>query len=159
LDAAEEVARKGLAWQPNYPWLHGILAEVAVLRGDVDAARSNAAKETDPVNGPWTQALAAQISPDGKQAEAALRDYIAKQGKDQPYFVADLYAVRKQPDEMFEWLQRAWNQRDPNFSGLLLTDPFVLAYRHDPRFAALCKQAGLPLPDRVVADTETPGEP
>lgn len=159
LDAAEEIARKGLAWQPNYPWLHGILAEVAVLRGDVDAARSNAAKETDPVNGPWTQALAAQISPDGKQADAVLRDYVAKQGKDQPYFVADLYAVRKQPDEMFEWLQRAWNQRDPNFSGLLLTDPFVLAYRHDPRFAALCKQAGLPLPDRAVADTATPGEP
>jgi hypothetical protein len=60
--------------------------------------------------------------------------------------VADLYAVRKKPDEMFDWLQRAWSQRDPNFSGLLLTDPFVLAYASDPRFASLCKQVGLPLP-------------
>ncbi len=159
LDAAEEVARKGLAWQPNYPWLYGILTEVDVLRGDVDAARSNAAKETDPVIGPWARALAAQIGADGKQADAALRDYITKQGKDQPYFVADLYAVRKRPDEMFDWLQRAWSQRDPNFSGLLLTDPFVLAYQHDPRFAALCKQAGLPLPDRAVAAAAASGEP
>ena len=159
LDAAEEVAKKGLAWQPNYPWLYGILTEVDVLRGDVDAARSNAAKETDPVIGPWARALAAQIGADGKQADAALHDYITKQGKDQPYFVADLYAVRKRPDEMFDWLQRAWSQRDPNFSGLLLTDPFVLAYQHDPRFAALCKQAGLPLPDHAVAATAAAGEP
>jgi TolB-like protein/tetratricopeptide (TPR) repeat protein len=159
LDEAEQIAKKGLAWQPNYPFLHSILTEVDVLRGNVDAARSNAAKETDPANGPWAIALAQQIDPDRRKADAALRDYIAKQGKDQPYFVADLYAVRKQPDEMFEWLQRAWSQRDPNFSGLLLTDPFVLAYQHDPRFAALCKQAGLPLPDRAVAAAAGSGQP
>ena len=158
LDEAEQIAKKGLAWQPNYPFLHSMLTAVDVLRGNVDAARSNAAKETDPANGPWAIALAQQIDPDHRTADAALRDYIAKQGKDQPYFVADLYAVRKQPDEMFDWLQKAWNQRDPNFSGLLLTDPFVLAYQHDPRFAALCKQAGLPLPDRAVAAAATSGK-
>ena len=53
-------------------------------------------------------------------------------------------SVRREPDAMFEWLQRAWMQRDPGFN--LFNDPFVLAYQHDPRFAALCKQAGLPLP-------------
>jgi tetratricopeptide (TPR) repeat protein len=146
LDAVEQVVRKGLAWQPNYPWLYGILTAADVLRGKVDAARSNAAKEADPVYGPWARALAEQIGPDRKRADAALHDFIAKQGKDQPYFVADLYAVRKRPDEMFDWLQRAWTQRDPNFSSLLLTDPFVLAYQHDLRFAALCKQVGLPMP-------------
>ena len=150
LDGAEQVIRKAVSLQPDYPWLHAYLTEVDVLRGDVAAAQRDAAKETDPANGPWARALAAQIGRDGKQAEAALRDYIAKQGKDQPYFVADLYAVRKRPDEMFDWLQRAWSQRDPNFTGLLLTDPFVLAYQHDPRFAALCKQAGLPVPDHTL---------
>ncbi|HEY9110973.1 MAG TPA: hypothetical protein VIM92_04260 [Rhodanobacteraceae bacterium] len=150
LDSAEQVIRKALALQPGYPWLHGYLTEVDVLRGHAAAAERDAAKEADPVYGPWARALAQQIDPDHRKADAALRDYIAKQGKDQPYFVADLYAVRKQPDEMFEWLQRAWSQRDPNFSGLLLTDPFVLVYQHDPRFADLCKQAGLPLPDHVL---------
>ncbi|MGH8235288.1 MAG: hypothetical protein ACREPU_13995 [Rhodanobacteraceae bacterium] len=93
--------------------------------------------------------MAPQIGPDHQQADAALQAYIAKHGKAQPYLVADLYAVRKQPDEMFEWLQRAWMQHDPNFGGLLY-DPFPLAYRHDPRFPALCKQAGLPLPARPL---------
>ena len=68
---------------------------------------------------------------------------------------ADLYALRKQPDDMFEWLQRAWTQHAPNFgSGALLNNgllsaPFVLAYQHDPRFGALCRHAGLPLAGSV----------
>ncbi len=150
LDAAERAIRKALALQPGYPWLHAYLAEVDVLRGDAAAAKGNAGKEGDPVYGPWARALAQQIGPDHRKAEAALNDFISRQGKDQPYLVADLYALRKQPNEMFDWLQRAWTQRDPNFSGLLLTDPFVLAYQHDPRFAALCKQSGLPLPGQPV---------
>ena len=146
LDTAEQVARKALALQPNFPGLYATLTEIEVLRGDAAAARRDAEQETDSLYGPWARALAQQIDPDRKVADRGLRDYIAKQGDDQPYFVADLYAVRKQRDQMFEWLQRAWTGHDPNFTLLLLSDPFVLAYQHDPRFAALCKQAGLPLP-------------
>jgi hypothetical protein len=51
---------------------------------------------------------------------------------------------------MFDWLQRAWTQRDPALIPSLLSDPFVLAYQHDPRFVALCKQAGLPAPGQPL---------
>jgi tetratricopeptide (TPR) repeat protein len=153
LDEAERVTRKALALQPNYIGLYAYLTEIDVMRGNTAAARADAQKETDPVMGTWARALALQIDPDKRKADAALKDYIAKQGKDQPYLVADLYAARKQPDEMFEWLRRAWTQHDPTFASLLLTDPYVLAYRHDPRFAALCKQAGLPLPPSQPAPT------
>jgi hypothetical protein len=139
-----------LGLQPDFPGLHVIQVEVDVLRGDADAARRDAEKETDPVNGPWVRALAQQISSDRRQADAALGDFIAKNGKTQPYLVADLYALRKQPDKMFEWLQRAWTQHDPALIPSLLSDPFVLAYQHDPRFAELCKQAGLPVPDQPL---------
>lgn len=149
LDAAEQVTRKALALQPDFPALYATLTEIDVLRGNADAARTDAAREADSAYGPWARVLAQQIGPDRRQADAALRDYVAKQGKDQPYLVADVYALRKQPDEMFDWLQRAWSQNDPTFAGLL-TDPFVLAYQHDPRFAAFCKQAGLPLPGTVL---------
>jgi TolB-like protein/tetratricopeptide (TPR) repeat protein len=151
LDAAEQAIRKA----PGSPGSHMILAEVGILRGDAAAAVRHAKDETDPVYGPWIRAMAQQIGQDRKQADAALHDYIAKNGKDQPYNVADLYALRKQPDEMFEWLQRAWTQRDPGF--VLLTDPFLSPYQHDPRFAALCKQAGLPLPGQAVAGAARPG--
>ena len=144
LDAAEQAIRKTLVLQPGYPVAYTLLAEIGILRGDAAAAQRDAKQETDPVYGPWIQAMARQIGPDHKQADAALHDYIAKNGKDQPYLVADLYALRQQPDPMFEWLERAFTDNDPSIN--LLTDPFVLAYQHDPRFAVLCKAAGLPLP-------------
>jgi len=148
-DAAEQATRKVLVLQPDFPGMYATLAEIDILRVDAVAALRNAKQETDPVLGPLVRTMAEQIGPDHKQADAALHDYIAKNGKDQPYYVADLYALRKQPDEMFDWLQRAWNQHDPAFFSLLF-DPFPLAYQRDPRFAALCKQAGLPLPSQTL---------
>ncbi len=35
--------------------------------------------------------------------------------------------------------------RDPGITELLW-DPFLLAYKDDPRFAAFCKKVGLPVP-------------
>ncbi|MEO9090273.1 MAG: hypothetical protein ABI247_08080 [Rhodanobacter sp.] len=162
LDAAEQATRQALALQPDYPYLYSYLAQIDILRGDAAVAVRDAKQETDPVGGPWIRAMAQQINLDRKQADAALHDYIAKNGKDQPYFVADLYALRKQPNAMFEWLQRAWTQHDPNFgSGALLnsgllSDSFVLAYEHDPRFATLCKLTGLPLPAQVLLGGAVP---
>jgi adenylate cyclase len=155
LDAAEQAVRKALLLQPGYPVAYTLLAGVDILRGDAAAAARNAGLETDPVYGPWIQTMALQISPDRNKADAALRAYIAKNGKDVPYLVADLYALRKQPDEMFEWLERAWAERDPSIN--LLTDPFVLAYQSDPRFVALCKKAGLPPPGQPVTVAASPG--
>ncbi|MGH8233364.1 MAG: tetratricopeptide repeat protein [Rhodanobacteraceae bacterium] len=150
LNAAEQATRKALALQPDSPQMYSYLAQIDILRGDAAAAVRDAKQETDPVFGPWARALAQQIGPDHKQADAALHAYIAKYGKTQPYNVAELYGLRKQPDEMFEWLQRAWTQQAPVLINNLLSDPLVLAYQHDPRFAALCKQAGLPLPGRPL---------
>ncbi|MEO5811751.1 MAG: tetratricopeptide repeat protein [Rhodanobacter sp.] len=149
LDAAEQAIRTVLGLQHDYPVAYTLLAQVDILRGDAAAALRDAKLEADPLYGPWIQVMAQQIGPNHKRAAAALRDYIAKNGKDQPYLIADLYALRKQPDQMFEWLERAWDQNDPSIN--LLTDPFVLAYQHDPRFAALCKAAGLPLPGQPLA--------
>jgi len=59
------------------------------------------------------------------------------------YQIAEIYAVRKDPDNMFKWLDRAVANRDAGIE-LLLFDPLVLRYRNDPRFVAFCKKVGLP---------------
>ena len=51
-------------------------------------------------------------------------------------------------DKMFEWLERAYTERDSGLTQLLVT-PFLLTYREDPRFAALCQKLKIPVP--VVA--------
>jgi serine/threonine-protein kinase len=89
--------------------------------------------------------MALQIAGDPAAADAALQNVIAKYGDGNAFQIAEIYALRKQPEPMFEWLERAWSNRDPGIS-YLLYDPFLTAYRHDPRFAAFCGKVGLPPP-------------
>jgi hypothetical protein len=68
---------------------------------------------------------------------------IAKQADAAAYQIAEVYGLRRDPDNMFKWLDRAWDTRDSGI-GRLLTDPFILRYKDDPRFAAFCRKVGLP---------------
>jgi tetratricopeptide (TPR) repeat protein len=78
-----------------------------------------------------------------KESDAALRELIAKYHASAAYQTAEIYAFRNQPDEAFEWLDRAYAQRD---SGLIGTkvDPLLKSLHNDPRFAALLKKLNLP---------------
>jgi serine/threonine-protein kinase len=131
--------------QPNGASFHQTLAVIAIQRGDVQAALR--AAQQGP-SGSWKDlalAMARQIGGDQAAADAALRGVIAKYGDGNAFQIAEIYALRKQPDPMFEWLDRAWVNRDPGISDLLY-DPFLAAYRSDPRFAAFCRKSGLPPP-------------
>ena len=78
-------------------------------------------------------------------ADAALQKFVDKHASQGPFQVACIYALRKQPDEMFTWLERAYAENDPGMTQLL-TAPFIHNYRSDPRFAALCQKLNLPVP-------------
>ena len=70
--------------------MYAFLAEIDILRGDAAAATRDARQEIDPEYGPWIRAMAPQIGPDRRQADAALHEYIAKYDKTQPYAIAEL---------------------------------------------------------------------
>lgn len=164
-DAAQMV-RKVLASQPDYPGAYAQLAIFDIRRGDANAALRDAEKETDPDTKAFVLALAQQAGSDRAAADAALEAYINQYGKTPSNFlpvqvgIADLYAVRKQPDAMFQWLQRGVARHDFNTMLALLPDTLLLPYQHDPRFAALCKQLGLPVPGATspatAASTSSP---
>lgn len=143
-DEAVAVTRKAIELQPTAAGFHEQLAVVETQRGDAGAALAAALEE--PAKGGWQEialAFARQIGPDHAAADAALKRLIDKYTDGAPYQIAEVYAVRKAPDKMFEWLDRAWASRDPGLA-YLLYDPFILRYRHDPRFAAFCRKVGLP---------------
>jgi len=56
---------------------------------------------------------------------------------------AGKFRFRNQSDEAFEWLDRAYAQRD---SGLIGTkvDPLLKSLHNDPRYAAFLKKLDLP---------------
>ncbi|MGH8232777.1 MAG: hypothetical protein ACREPU_01070 [Rhodanobacteraceae bacterium] len=144
LDEAAAAIDKAIALQPAAVDYHEQLAIIEIQRGDAKAAL--AAAQAEPANGGWQSialALARQIGPDRAAADAALKHLIDTQANASPYQIAEVYALRRDPDQMFAWLERAWTNRDPGIQELLY-DPFILRYQHDPRFAAFCKKVGLP---------------
>jgi hypothetical protein len=89
--------------------------------------------------------MAAQGSGDEAEAERTLHILIDRSADGSAYQIAEVFARRGEADKAFEWLDRAWMNRDPGLRRLL-TDPFIARYRSDPRFAEFCRKAGLPLP-------------
>ena len=78
-----------------------------------------------------------------KESDAALIEYVAKYHANGAYQIAQVYAFRNQSDEAFEWLERAYTQRD---GGLIETkvEPLLKNLNGDPRFAAFLKKLNLP---------------
>ena len=57
--------------------------------------------------------------------------------------IATIYAFRNQPDEAFEWLDRAYEQRDPSLMATKV-QPLLKSLHNDPRYAAFLKKLNLP---------------
>jgi TolB-like protein/DNA-binding winged helix-turn-helix (wHTH) protein len=78
-----------------------------------------------------------------KEADAALRELIAKYSERGAYQIAQVYAFRNQSDEAFVWLDRAYELRDGEIS-ITKVDPLLKSLHKDPRFAAFLKKLNLP---------------
>src|SRR6266850_769610 len=78
-----------------------------------------------------------------KESDAALSELIAKYHASNAFEIAEIYAFRNQTDEAFEWLDRAYAQRDPSLMSTKM-DPLLKSLHNDPRFAALLKKLNLP---------------
>ena len=62
---------------------------------------------------------------------------------DKPYFIADVYAARGDPDAAFEWLERAFTKRDVGLLWLKV-DVCMRPLHSDPRYNTLLRRMGLP---------------
>jgi serine/threonine-protein kinase len=142
---AGEAFRKGLELQPNASRFHTYLATLDILQNSPAQALANAQLENEGFWRDYAVALAQQVQGDRSAADAALKDFIDKDSTGGAFQVAVLYAVRKEPDQMFKWLDTAYATRDSGLTQLAVT-PFFLPYRDDPRFIALCQKLTVQLP-------------
>jgi tetratricopeptide (TPR) repeat protein len=78
-----------------------------------------------------------------KESDAALSELMIKYHASNAYEIAQVYAFRNQTDKAFEWLDRAYAQRDPSLMSTKI-DPLLKNLHSDPRFAALLKKLNLP---------------
>jgi len=142
---AEEMFRKGLEIQPRAARFHTYLATLDILKKNPTAGLQEAQLEPDGFWREYALILVQQMQPDRAAADTALKNFSSKYASNGAYQIAVLHALRKEPDEMFRWLDNAYATHDSGLTQLVIT-PFVFEYRDDPRFVALCQKLGVQLP-------------
>jgi TolB-like protein/Flp pilus assembly protein TadD len=145
LDEAGRAIRRTIELQPGGQGNYLLLSGIEVLRGDAQEALVTAQQEPPGPSREAAVALARQIGNDRAAADAALKALIDKYADVTPYSIAEVYAIRNDPDKTFEWLEHARHTHDLGVTNLL-GDPLILRFKDDPRFAAFCQKVGLPAP-------------
>jgi tetratricopeptide (TPR) repeat protein len=141
-DEAEVALRKAIELQPQAAANHMYLAIIQVLRRSPAAAVEFAKQEIDPFWRTYAMALTRFANGDRPEADAALQKLIDENANEAGSQIATVYALRKEPDKMFEWLEHAWATRDAGVTEML-ANPFLRAYKDDPRFIAFAQKIGV----------------
>ena len=143
LDQAAAECKKALELNPDVVAAHLVLSQIYVMQGRPhDALPEIELVRYDPVRA-FLYAIAYHALGRKKESDAALSELIVKYHASLAYQIAEVYAFRKQPDEAFESLERAFAQRD---GGLIdaKVNPLLKSLHSDPRFAAFLKKLNLP---------------
>ena len=141
-DEAETALRRAIELQPQSASNYLGLAIIEILRGNPGAAMELAKRETDSFWRTYALALSQFANGDRVEADAALKKLIEENADESGSQIAEVYALRKEPEKMFEWLEHAWTTHDPGVMQLLYR-PFALAYKDDPRFIAFAQKIGV----------------
>jgi len=92
----------------------------------------------------WTgEALAYYALGRTEDSNRALKQLIAAHQNDSAFQIGEIYAYRGEIDKAFEWLERAYRQRDPG-TPEMKTSPLMKSLLLDPRRAELLKKMRLP---------------
>src|SRR6266404_3830039 len=142
-DEAEAALQKALDLNPRAAFVHLTLGKILIAKGKPQQALAEIEKETLGWGKLTGQALAYHALGNQQNSNAALADLIAKYGTYAAYQIAQVYAFRGESDKSFEWLDRAYQQRDAGLPEIK-TDPQLRNLRRDPRYAELLKKLRLP---------------
>jgi serine/threonine protein kinase/Tfp pilus assembly protein PilF len=144
LEVAEKAIRKTLELNPQRANAHQLLGRIYLARSKPEEALIEIQKEPDSVWRVQGLALAYHALGKKKEADDALAEYIEKFQNEAAFQIAEIYAYRGETDKAFEWLERAYKQRD---SGLaqLKGDPLLRSLERDPRWTAFLKKMKLPI--------------
>jgi predicted Zn-dependent protease len=141
---AEEIARQAIAENPRYPGLHALLARALAAQGDAAPALEFIALEPD--ESARLAGLASLQFAVGRReaADEAITQLRTRYGQTLPGLTGLAYAYRNELEPGFQWLQRAVEQRQPEFAASLACtpEPAFSPLRADPRFAALRTSLG-----------------
>jgi TolB-like protein/tetratricopeptide (TPR) repeat protein len=143
LGQATAALQNALELNPDGPFVHTELSRIYLTKLQPQQALAEAERETQPGFRLQTLTLAYYALGRKQESDRALAELIAKYQADWGMQIAEAYAFRGEAVRAFEWLERAYVQRDSGLS-LIKDDPLLKNLEHDPRYAAFLKKMGLP---------------
>lgn len=142
-DEAQAEMQRALDLNSNTALVHLTLGKILIAEGKPQEALAEIEKESLEWANLTGKAVAYHALRREQDSDSALAGLIAKYGVDGSYQISQVYAYRKQSEESFQWLEKAYAVRDAGLPDVK-TDPFFKYLRDDPRYTALLKRMRLP---------------
>ena len=143
LEEAVAARKKALELNPESEWSHTSLALLYLEQGHPQQALGEMGREPALGGRLYGKALAYHALGRKQESDAALAELVAKGHAEAAFFIAEVYAFRGETDRAFEWLERAYAQRDGGLA-FIKGDPLLKNLERDPRYAAFLKKMRLP---------------
>jgi tetratricopeptide (TPR) repeat protein len=142
LDDAAAGFQRAIDLDPNTGLSHAFLAVARVLQGRGEEALPMAQAESHGVFRNVALAMIHHAAKRSMESDAALQALIQEFAWTAAYQIAEVYAYRNEIDKSFEWLERAYAQRDPGvmFSA---SDTFLRPLHGDPRWKPFLQRMNL----------------
>jgi serine/threonine protein kinase/TolB-like protein len=147
--AARESLQRSLEINPEQSWAATQLALTFLLKGDPASALPMSQRATEEGFRLQGVALAEHDLGNVKEAQQRLNELIAKHADSAASQIAEAYAWWGDKDKAFQWLDRAYVQRDGGLT-YVKVNPLLKSLRPDPRFKAFLHKMHLPVGDDVA---------
>jgi adenylate cyclase len=144
LDRADPALRKGLEIAPFSDGNHYTLAVILLLQGQRDAARREARAEFAENARDAGMSMDFFAREEKADSDAALARLIGSSGDRWPAGIAETYGFRRDRAHTLEWLEKAYELRDPDLLINVRGDPLWTFLHDDPKYKALLKKMNLP---------------
>jgi len=142
LPEAESAYLRARELSPQRAKVHFYLCDIHLLQGRPEEALHEAEREVDETFRLHGIGLAELARGRVAASDAALRELIRKHQSDAAYQIAEAYASRDDAGRAFEWLERAYRQRDAGLASMKI-DPLLRGLHGDPRWTLLLQRMGL----------------
>jgi len=142
IDDAAAAFRLAIDLAPNAGLAHAFLAITRLMQGRNEEAVALAEAESHDVFRNVALAMIRHAQGRVAESEAALQTLIDGFGWTAAYQVAEVHAYRGDVEKAFEWLERAFAQRDPGVM-FTATDRFLQPLHTDPRWQPFLQRMGL----------------
>jgi TolB-like protein/tetratricopeptide (TPR) repeat protein len=138
---AEAAYRTALELAPQRENTRANLAVNLLAQGRGDEALAEAVREPNEAFRLLALAIVENAAGRRTESDAALQELIAKYQTEYAFQVAEVYGARGEADLAFDWLERAYAQRDGGLADTK-TSPRLRSLYADPRWVAFLRKMG-----------------